>query len=130
MVVMEAYGLREHIEKVLATPTDALLLKKHEEVAAHAKRFIMDGVKDHVVPHIAEKATTHEMWVALTTLYEGRSIQRKMLLENQLRSFMMTKGEEIEHFLFRLQTIRDQLSAMGAKVEDDVMVRNELNSVT
>ena len=82
LVVMEAYGLREHAEKVLATPTDALLLKKHEEAMAHAKHFIMDGVKDHAVPHIAEKATAPEMWVALTTLYEGRFIQRKMFFEN------------------------------------------------
>ena len=70
------------------------------------------------------------MWKALTALYEEKFVQRKMLLENQLRSFMMTKGEEIEPFLFRLQTIRDQLSAMGAKVEDDVMVRTALNAVT
>ena len=48
---MEAYGLREHAKKVLATPTDIDILKKHEEAVAHAKRFIMDGVKDHVVPH-------------------------------------------------------------------------------
>ena len=61
---------------------DVKLLEKHEEVAAHAKRFVMDEVKDHVVPYITEKSTTNEMWVALTTLYEGRSVQRKMLLEN------------------------------------------------
>ena len=53
LVVMEAYGLREHAEKVLAMPTDTLLLEKHNEAVAHAKRFIMDGVKDHVVPHIS-----------------------------------------------------------------------------
>ena len=93
LVVMEAYDLREHAEKVLATPTYAKLLEKHNEASTHAKRFIMDGVKDHVVPHIAEKAMTHEMWEALTTLYQGRSVQRKMLLENQLRLFMMAKGE-------------------------------------
>ena len=43
---------------------------------------------------------------------------------------MMAKGEEIEPFLFRLQMIRDLLSAMGVKVEDDVMVRTALNAVT
>ena len=53
-----------------------------------------------------------------------------MLLENQLRSFMMTKGEEIDLFIFILQSIRDQLSTMGAKMEDDVMVRTALNAVT
>ena len=129
LVVMEAYSLREHAKKVLATPTDVDLLRKHEEAAAHAKCFIMDGVNDHVVPHIVDKETANEMWKALTTLYEGRSVQRRMLLENQMRLFMMAKGEEIEPFLFRLHAIRDQLTAMGAKVEDDVMVRIALNAV-
>ena len=55
LVVMEAYGLRDHAEKVLATPIDVVLLAKHEEATTHAKRFIMDGVKDHIVPHIADK---------------------------------------------------------------------------
>ena len=41
-----------------------------------------------------------------------------------------TKGEEIDPFLFRLQAIQDQLTAMGVKVEDGVMVRTALNVVT
>ena len=74
----------------------------------------MDGIKDHIVPHLAKKKTANEMWKALISLYEGKSVQRKMLLETQMRSFMMTKGEDIEHFLFKLQSIRDQLTATGA----------------
>ena len=42
----------------------------------------------------------------------------------------MNKGKEIDTFLFKLQTIRDQLIAMGVKVEDDVMVRTALNAVS
>ena len=42
----------------------------------------------------------------------------------------MTKGEDIEHFLFRLQSIRDRLIATGATVDDVVIVRNALNAVT
>ena len=102
LVFMEAYGLREHAEKVLATPTDAKLLAENNEAVAHAKRFIMDGVKDHVVPHIAKKVTAHEMSVALTTLYEGRSVQRKILLENQLKLSIMVEEEDIDPFLSRL----------------------------
>ena len=47
-----------------------------------------------------------------------------------MRLFVMNKGEEIDLFLFRLQSIRDQLISMGVKVEDDVMVRTALNAVT
>lgn len=122
--------MREYVESVLATPIDALLLAKHNEAATHAKCFAMDKVKDHVVPHITEKKMTNEMWKASSTLYEGKSVQRKMLPENQLRLLMLTKGEEIDPFLFRLQLIWDQLTAMGVKVEDDVMVRTSLNAVT
>ena len=48
LIVLEAYHLRDHAEQVLATPTDAYLLRKHNEGAGHAKQLIMDGVKDHV----------------------------------------------------------------------------------
>ena len=82
---------------------DADLLRHHREAVGHAKQLIMDSIKDHIVPHIAEKRTTNEMWKALISLYEGKSVQRNMLLEAQMRSFMMTKGEDIEHFLFKLQ---------------------------
>ena len=43
---------------------------------------------------------------------------------------MITKGEDIKHFLFRLQSIRDQLTATGAMVDDVVIVRTTLNAVT
>ena len=45
----------------------------------------MDGVKDHIVPHIVNKKMTQEMWKALTALYEGKSVKRRKLMENQLQ---------------------------------------------
>ena len=61
LVVLEEYGLREYVESVLATPTDALLLAKHNEAATHVEHFIIDKVKDHLEPHIAEKKTNNEI---------------------------------------------------------------------
>ena len=37
LVILEAYDLREHVESVLATPTDVKLLAEHNEVSTHAK---------------------------------------------------------------------------------------------
>ena len=82
--VLDEHRINHIIESTVAVPVDADSLKKYEEAQAKAKRLIMDGVKDHVVPHIAEKNTSHEMWTSLTTLYQGTSVQRRMLLENQL----------------------------------------------
>ena len=47
-----------------------------------------------------------------------------------MSSFMLTKGEDMEHFLFRMQSIRDQLTTTGATVDDAVIVRTTLNAVT
>ena len=55
----------------LAMPTNVDALKKFNENQARAKRLIMDGVKDHVVPHIAEKKMTNKVWTTLTMLYQG-----------------------------------------------------------
>ena len=105
--VLDEYGLKDHAEKTLAVPTDADPLKKYEENQARTKRLIINGVKDHVIPHVTGKNTTHEMRSALEVMYQGGFVQRRMLLENQRRMFQMMKGEEIDPFLFRLQAICD-----------------------
>ena len=63
-------------------------------------------------------------------MYPKGSVQRKMLLENQMQLFQMQKGEEIDPFLFRLQTIRDKLTAMGATLDEGLLVRTTLNAIT
>ena len=129
LTVLDEYGIKDHAKNVLVVPTDANPLKKFNENQVQAKRLIMDGVKDHVVPHIAGKNTANEMWTTLNTMYQGSFVQRKMLLENQMWLFHMQKGEEIDPFLFRLQTIRDQLIAMGTTLDEGLLVRTGLNAV-
>ena len=55
--------------KVIAIPVDPNDNDKYEEAMARAKCIILDGVKDHVVQHIAKKETAKEMWDTLKTLY-------------------------------------------------------------
>lgn len=95
---------------------------------ARAKCIILDGVKDHVVQHIA-KETTKEMWDALKKLYQHTSVQKKMLLENQLQSYQMQKGEKIDHFLSQLKEIRVQLTSIGAMPDEEMLVKTALNAV-
>eukprot|EP00253_Pinus_taeda_P004485 PITA_04485 len=89
LIVLDKNRIKDYALKVVDVPVDADPPQKYEEAQAKAKCMILDGVKDHVVPHIAEKDTTREMWEMLTTLYQGTSVQRKMLLENQLRQYQM-----------------------------------------
>ena len=128
--VLDEYGLKDHAEQTLVVPIDTDPLKKYEENQAQTKRLIRDGVKAHVIPHVTGKNTTHDMWSALEVMYQGGSVQRRMLLENQMRMFQMMKGEEIDPFLFRLQAICDQLIGMGSNPDEGLLVRTTLNAVS
>ena len=90
--------------KTITIPVNPNDNDKYEEAMARAKCIILDGVKDQVVPHIAEKEKIVEMWEALKNLYQHTSVQRRMLLENQMRSCQM-KGQSIDTFLGGLNEI-------------------------
>ena len=116
--------------KVIAIPIDPYDNDKYKEAMARTKSIILNEVKDHLLPHIAEKETTFEMWEALKKLYQHTFVQRRMLLENQLRSYQMKKGGPIDTFLGGLNEIRDQLIAIGATPDQELMVRIALNAVS
>jgi len=103
--ILDRYRIKDFTLKIIAIPIDPAENEKYEEAMAKAKCIILDGVKDHVVSHIAEKDTANEMWEALKQLYQHTSVQRKMLLEYQLRSYQMQKREQIDVFLGQLKEI-------------------------
>ena len=64
--------------------------------------IIMDGVKDHIVPHIFRKKTAIEMWTTLESLYQRKNENRKMVLQERMRNTRMSKGEGIVSYLKKL----------------------------
>ena len=80
LIVLDEHHIKDHALNTIVVPVDVDPLKKYEEAQAKEKRMITDEVKDHVIPHIAEKNTTREMWEALTTMYQGSSIHRRCCL--------------------------------------------------
>lgn len=112
--MLDRNSVKNFALKVIAIPVDPNDNGKYEEAMARAKCIILDRVKDHVVPHIAKKETAVEMWEALKNLYQHTFVQRRMLLESQMRSYQMKKDQTIDSFLEGRNEIRDQLTAIGA----------------
>ena len=69
LAILDKHCIKDYALKTVAVPLDPNANEKYEETEAKAKCMILDGVKDHVIPHIAEKNTIREMWQTLTTLY-------------------------------------------------------------
>lgn len=73
--LLHEHFLKVYVDSVVAEPADPDPLKKYKGEMAKTKRMILDGVKDHIVCHIAGRNTAKEMWDALSTLYQGSSVQ-------------------------------------------------------
>ena len=53
--VLDRNHLKHFALKMIVIPVDPFENNKYEEAMARAKSIILDGVKDHVVPHLAER---------------------------------------------------------------------------
>jgi hypothetical protein len=108
---------------VIAVPTDPATLDVHEVNEAKTQRIILDGVRDHLIPHLAEKKTTNEMWVALKGLYEAKNENWKMALRDKLHAARMIKGESVATYLTRVAQVKDELAVVGEVIPDSELVR-------
>ena len=61
--------------------------------------MILDGVKDHLIPHLAEKKTANDMWDTLKQLFEAKNENQKMALKDKLHNVKMTKDESVTFYL-------------------------------
>ena len=73
-VVLKENKIWNYVNYVVVAPTtDPVSFNLHEIKEAKAQRIILDGVKDHLIPHFAEKKTAKEMWDALKNLFEAKN---------------------------------------------------------
>jgi len=78
--------LWEIVEKVVPTLIDAVekaTLKK-KDIKTH--RVILDAMKNHLIPHMAEKQSTREIFRALIDLFQSDNLNMKIIFINKLSS--------------------------------------------
>jgi hypothetical protein len=68
--VLEENGLLELARGKVAAPTDPVQLASHAKKDIKAIRILVDGVKDHIIPHLFGKKIARAMWEALVKLYQ------------------------------------------------------------
>ena len=62
------------------------------------------------------------MFDAMTRLYEGKNINNKMTLRNQLKDMNMQIWESIQSYFTRISQIKKKLEAIGDNVEESLSV--------
>ena len=80
-----------------------------EAKALHKKNLIMkiivDSIKDHLIPQMSSLKKPKEMFEALTKLFEGKNINQKMTLRNQLKNVKIHNVETIHSYFTKVSQI-------------------------
>jgi len=81
--VLKENKIWKFVDTVVIIPSDPVSRDIHDVFEARAHRVILDGMKDNLIPHLANKNTGKEMWDKLKNLYESKNENRKMALHNK-----------------------------------------------
>jgi hypothetical protein len=131
LVVLKENKIYSYVNSIVETPTVNLVaLNLHETKEAKSQRIILDGLKDHLIPHLAEKKTSKEMWDALKNLFEVKNENVKMALKAKLHDTKMGKEESISSYLTWVAQVKDELAAVGEVITDSELVIIALNFFT
>lgn len=114
--VLDEAEVRDIVEKTVAIPTDATQLAAYKKKCAKAKRLILDGIKDHVIPRVRGKDHAFEVSEVLTKLYQSSNENQKMSLRDKMKAIRMKGSEGVVAYLSRFTNVRDELAAMGETV--------------
>ena len=92
-----------------------------------AKRIISISIKDHLISYVFSLKNPKEMFDALTSLYEGKNINKKMTLRTQLKDVKMQMSKSIQSHFTRFSQIKEQLEAIGDNVKEAEAMMTTLN---
>ena len=82
--ILDVSDAEEHIDSTKVAPTDPTDLIAWKKIDSRSMLIIMDGVKDHIVPHLSGKKTALEMWKALEILYQSKNENQRMVLQERM----------------------------------------------
>ena len=82
-----------------------------------------------MILHVPSLKTPKQMFDALSRLYEGKNINRKMTLRTQLKNVKMQDSKSIQSYFTRVSQIKEQIEAIGDSVEEAELVMTTMNSL-
>ena len=85
-LVLEENELDSFIQEEVPVPEGDEAKALHKKKLVMEKRIIADSIKDHLIPEVSSLKTPKSMFDALTKLFEGKNINRKMTMRNQLKN--------------------------------------------
>ena len=128
-MILEENDLDQYITGEVPEPEGYEAKDAHRRSMAKAKKIIADSIKDHLIPHVSTFNTLKEVYDALTKMFEGKNINQKMTLRNQLKNVKIHNSETIQSYFTRVAQMKEKLEAIEENVDEGENVMNTLNGL-
>ena len=93
MLILQKNDVDKFVKEEVKEQEQEEAKSKNKKDMIIAKRIITDSIKDNLIPQVSSSETSKEMFDALSGLFEGRNINRKMTQRNHLKSVRAQKSE-------------------------------------
>ena len=107
MLILQENNLDKFVKEEVKEVAEAKAKSKYKKDRIIVKRIIADSIKGNLIPQVSSRETPKEMFDALSGWFEGRNINRKMTLKNQLKSVRAQKSETMQSYFTRVAQIKD-----------------------
>jgi hypothetical protein len=97
-LILEENDLAKFIKENVLEPEEDEAKDKYKKYMIRDKRIISYSIKDHLIPQVSSKNNPKDIFDAITRMYEGKNINRKMNLGTQLKNTQMQKGEIVQDY--------------------------------
>ena len=105
-LILEENDLDQYIIEEVLEPEGDEDKSTHKRTISKDKRFIAYSIKDHLIPHVSSFKTLKEVYDALKNMFEGKNINQKMNLRNQLKNVKIQNYETIQSYLTMVAQIK------------------------
>lgn len=119
--VLEAKDLMEYVEEDLEVITlheNDRDYRKHLKNEKRCKSVLIDHIADSQLEHIKDKTTAKEIFDALKSVFERKSVAGQLLLRKQLCTLKFDEIGNMNKHLLEFDNIIRELKGIGAKMED------------
>jgi hypothetical protein len=102
MLVLMENDIWDFANFIVTPPIEPKELVVHNLKDMKPRRIILDGVKDHLIPHLSGKNSATDMWEALKRLFQSKNENHKMVLREKLRDTKMTGSDRVTSYLIQI----------------------------
>ena len=95
-LVLEENELDSYIHEEVLVPKGDETNALHKKNMVMEKRIISYSIKDHLIQQVSSLKTPKAMFNALTKFFEGKNINWKMTLRNQLKNVKIQNAETMQ----------------------------------